>query len=114
MNAIFYNNADIRSSKKWIRDSHGHKRLLKFKHLVSTGKYLIQVNNDYARYLGYYNLADLLKEKELNDITYPLYHDPEAGKIFKFVRDTFSETLKNDLSVKLFALFSPNQNPLKQ
>jgi hypothetical protein len=110
MNGTFYNRSDIRSSKSWIRDSRGQKRLLKFKHLLSTGKYLILINNDYAKYLGYLNLAALLIEKGLTGINYPIYHDPEQGKIFKFVKDTLIDTLRHDKDFKLFAPFSPIVN----
>lgn len=108
MNGNFYYNSDIRGSKRWVRDSRGQKRLLKFKHLLSTGKYLILVNNDYAKYLGYYNLNELLVEKDLLHLAAPIYHDPEQGKIFKFVKDTLTETLRNDKSFQLFAVFNPN------
>ena len=113
MEQKFYYKFDMRTSKFFMKDKFGTKRLLKT--LLLPDKALILLNFNYARHLGYRNLDDLLKANNISRIGDPLYHDFETGKVFTKVKDTLVDTIKKDPDFKLTTVFSqPNlTNPLK-
>ena len=108
MKGTFYNNSDLKSSKGWVRDPHGTKRLLKFKTILSTKTTLVLLNIEYARFAGYSTLYEFLKDNGLAETKFPIWLDPKTGKIYSIVDDQLYNTIKEDPSFKICALFTPN------
>lgn len=109
MKGTIYNNFELKNSKGWVRDSLGRKRLLRFKTILSTKTTLVLLDQEYARYTGYYTLAELLKAHGHSEITTPVWLDCDTGKIYKIVPDQLRKNLRNDPDFKLCALFTPQK-----
>ena len=74
---------DLKKGKKFIRNSHRTKYLIKFYYVISTGVTLAIINDEYARFLGYRNKVDMLTfSNQLDNINRELVHDAEQDGIY--------------------------------
>lgn len=74
---------DLKKGKKFIRNSHRMKYLIKFYYVISTGATLAIMDEQYARYLGYKNKVDMLTaSNQLGNLDRELVHDAEFDHIY--------------------------------
>lgn len=83
---------DLKRGKKFIRNSHRMKYLIKFYYVVSTGNTLAVMDEQYARYLGYHSRREMLTaSNQLANYDRELVHDAELDHIYllqKVARDS--------------------------
>ena len=87
---------DLKAFKKFVKDSRGVKRKLKLYYQVTSKTTFTKMDDEYAKYSGYRNRADMLSASgQLDNSGHILIHDSATDRIYVLLKVPHNSQILN-------------------